>query len=69
MKWSDEDQQYIGTCEEYPSLSYFADTADAAGDGISELAYIARDDIRAGRAGADEHLTQDVLNQVRGRSR
>lgn len=54
VKWSNEDQQFVGTCEEYPSLSYLADTADAAGEGISELAYATRDDIAAGRMPAAE---------------
>lgn len=49
VRWSEEDQQWVGTCDEYPSLSYLADTADKAGDGISELAYMTRDDIAAGR--------------------
>jgi len=49
VRWSEEDQQWVGTCDEYPSLSYLADTADKAVDGISELAYMTRDDIAAGR--------------------
>lgn len=49
VKWSEEDQQWVGTCDEYPSLSFLADTPEAAGDGISELAFITRDDIAAGR--------------------
>lgn len=49
VAWSEDDQQWVGTCEEYPSLSYLADTADEAGAGISELAFATRDDIAAGR--------------------
>ena len=45
VKWSDEDQQWVGTCKEYPSLSWLADDPDAALNGISELAYATRDDI------------------------
>jgi hypothetical protein len=48
--WSDEDQEWVGTCEEYPSLSWLAGTQDEALKGISELAYATRDDIAADTA-------------------
>lgn len=35
--WSDLDSGYIGTCDEYPSLSWFADTQDEAFSGIRNI--------------------------------
>lgn len=49
VSWSDEDQQWVGTCVQYPSLSYLADDQRAALDGVIELAYVTRDDIEAER--------------------
>lgn len=48
VAWSDEDQQWVGTCDEYPSLSWLDRDSSGAMDGIVELAYVTRDDI-AGR--------------------
>ena len=35
--WSDEDQEYVGLCAEFSSLSWFAKTQDAAFKGIRKL--------------------------------
>lgn len=35
--WSKEDQSYVGTCEELPSLSHLATTPEAALSGIRDL--------------------------------
>lgn len=35
--WSDEDREYVGICHQYPSLSWLADTPDAALTGIMEV--------------------------------
>ena len=35
--WSEEDQQHVGLCAEYPSLSWLAETHDEALNGIARL--------------------------------
>jgi hypothetical protein len=35
--WSPEDKAYVGTCDEFPSLSHVDDAAVAALDGIRML--------------------------------
>ena len=34
VQWSEEDKQYVGTVQEFPSLSWLDDTPSAALDGI-----------------------------------
>lgn len=38
VAWSEEDGEYVGTVAELPSLSWLAETADSALDGIRKLA-------------------------------
>ena len=35
--WSEEDRQYVGLCDEYPSLSWLDDSKDRALMGIMEV--------------------------------
>lgn len=35
--WSDEDQEYIGVCEEFPSLSFLDSDKFKAFEGVIEL--------------------------------
>ena len=37
VSWSEEDQEYVGTCAEFPSLSHLADTKVEAFQGIGQL--------------------------------
>lgn len=37
ITWSPEDQCHVGTCVEFPSLSWLAETAEAAFKGIRRL--------------------------------
>jgi len=37
ITWSDEDGEYIGLCAEFPSLSWLADTPEAALSGIRSV--------------------------------
>jgi predicted HicB family RNase H-like nuclease len=37
VTWSPEDQEYVGLCAEFPSLSYLDETREAALKGIVEL--------------------------------
>lgn len=46
VEWSDEDGEYVGTADEFPSLSFLAPTADEALGGIRELVLIALADLR-----------------------
>lgn len=35
--WSEEDQEFVGTCNEFPSLSWLGDTSEKALEGITNL--------------------------------
>ncbi|MBP8002680.1 MAG: hypothetical protein KA314_10705 [Chloroflexi bacterium] len=35
--WSEEDQEYVGLCAEFPSLSYLAVTPEEALEGIRQI--------------------------------
>ena len=37
VTWSDEDQEYVGLCAEFPSLSWLADSPEAALRGIRDV--------------------------------
>jgi predicted HicB family RNase H-like nuclease len=37
LSWSDEDDEYVATCVEFPSLSWLDESRDAALDGIVAL--------------------------------
>lgn len=45
--WSEEDQEYVGLCAEFPSLSWLADTQDAAWQGIRRLVATCLEDMYA----------------------
>lgn len=46
VTWSAEDNEYIGLCTEFPSLSWLADTHDQALQGIRELIAEVVEDMR-----------------------
>lgn len=37
ISWSEEDQEFVGLCTEFPSLSYLAKSQEAAFSGIQDL--------------------------------
>ena len=37
VTWSEEDGEYVGLCAEFPSLSWLADTQEAAFRGINDV--------------------------------
>ena len=37
MTWSEEDNEYVGLCVEFPSLSWLASTPEAALEGIRQV--------------------------------
>lgn len=44
--WSEDDQDYVGLCDEYPSLSYLSKDGDKAMGGIGRLVREAEEDLR-----------------------
>ena len=51
--WSEEDQQFVGTCDQYPSLSWLADTNHEAIEGIKRVVADVEADMVAEREGDD----------------
>ena len=47
VTWSPEDEEYVGLCTEFPSLSWLAASHDEAFSGIRNLVAGCVDDIRA----------------------
>jgi predicted HicB family RNase H-like nuclease len=47
VTWSVEDDQFVATCLEFPSLSWLADTQDDALHGLGALIAEVADDLRA----------------------
>jgi hypothetical protein len=45
IKWSEEDQEYLGTCKQFPGLSWLATTQRGAFDGIVKLVKDVEDDL------------------------
>lgn len=48
VTWSDEDQEYVGLCAEFPSLSWLAPTPEDALAGIRRLVQDCRGDLSDG---------------------
>ncbi len=51
VSWSVEDQEYVGTCAEFPGLSHLDATKAVALRGIEQLVAFAVDDMRPVAAG------------------
>ena len=47
VTWSEEDQEYVGLCTEFPSLSWLDKTQNVALDGIRRLVAEAIEDMEA----------------------
>ena len=47
MTWSPEDQEHVGLCTEFPSLSWLAASPEEALSGIRQLVSDTLDDIRS----------------------
>jgi predicted HicB family RNase H-like nuclease len=47
VTWSEEDQEYVGLCTEFPSLSWLSETQNVALDGIRQLVAEAIEDMKA----------------------
>ena len=51
VTWSEEDQEYVGLCAEFPSLSWLARTPEAALKGIRQVvAAVVHDMLEQGEA-------------------
>lgn len=46
VEWSEEDQEYVGTCDRFPSLSYLHPNKDGALLGILDLVDAVESDIQ-----------------------
>jgi len=47
ITWSEDDQEYVGLCVEFPSLSWLADTPESALTGIRQVVAEVIADLRA----------------------
>jgi len=47
VKWSEEDQEYVGLCDEFPSLSWLSPTQIEAFKGIIKTVAVVLDDIKS----------------------
>ncbi|MGE0683981.1 MAG: type II toxin-antitoxin system HicB family antitoxin [Candidatus Binatia bacterium] len=56
VTWSEEDQEHVGLCLEFPSLSWLAETPEAALKGIRKLVAEVVIDIQAQGESAPEPL-------------
>ena len=56
VTWSDEDQEYVGLCAEFPSLSWLADNPEAALRGIRDVVAEAILDMRSNNESIPEPL-------------
>ncbi|AHE97818.1 type II toxin-antitoxin system HicB family antitoxin [Thioalkalivibrio paradoxus] len=58
VTWSAEDQEHVGLCTEFPSLTWLADTPEAALSGIRMLVHDVIDDLRANNEPVPEPLAE-----------
>ena len=56
--WSVEDQEYVGLCAEYPSLSYLDEDRLLALEGITELVRSVVEDMTANRESVPEPISE-----------
>ncbi len=47
ITWSEEDKEYVGLCVEFPSLSWLADSPEAALEGIRKIVAEVIQDMRS----------------------
>ena len=55
--WSDEDQEHVGLCAEFPSLSWLAPSQGEALDGVTKLVAGVLKDMAKGKEQIPEPLT------------
>ncbi|MBC8549132.1 MAG: type II toxin-antitoxin system HicB family antitoxin [Candidatus Brocadiales bacterium] len=59
VTWSEEDKEYIGLCVEFPSLSWLAETPEAALKGIREVVSDVIRDLKKNR----EEIPMPIANK------
>jgi predicted HicB family RNase H-like nuclease len=57
VTWSEEDKEYVGLCAEFPSLSWLADSQEAAFKGICNLVAEVISDMQANNESIPEPLS------------
>lgn len=57
VTWSTEDEEFLATCIEFPSLSWLSDTQEGALHGIRDLVLEVVDDLRSSGETAPEPLS------------
>jgi predicted HicB family RNase H-like nuclease len=62
VTWSVEDDQFVATCPEFPSLSWLADTQDDALHGLAALIAEVVDDLRADGEPVPEPLSSRAFS-------
>jgi len=56
VTWSEEDEEYVGLCVEYPSLSWLAPTPQEALEGIRQVVADVAEDMEANEETVPEPL-------------
>ena len=59
VTWSEEDAEYVGLCTEFPSLSWLAQTPEAALKGVSNLVH----DVVADMRNNDEPVPEPIATK------
>lgn len=57
IAWSADDGEYVATCAEFPSLSWLAETQDAAFHGVKALVQEVIDDMEKGGEALPEPIS------------
>ncbi|MCW6037484.1 hypothetical protein K4A83_14550 [Spirulina subsalsa FACHB-351] len=65
ISWSDEDQEYVGLCAEFPSLSYLDEDSIQALVGIQELVDDVIADLQANGEPIPEPISQSKVSRGR----
>jgi len=64
ISWSDDDNEYVGLCEKYPSLSWLAKTPEDALRGIIKLVNEVEDDIEVQSKKDPEYRTSEEWQKL-----
>lgn len=68
VTWSEEDQEYVGTCAEFPSLSWLEESREGAWRGIYQLVQeVLIDLVKHGKEPPKALSTRDYSGQLRVR--
>jgi predicted RNase H-like HicB family nuclease len=67
VTWSEDDNEYVGLCAEFPSLSWLASTLEAAIKGIRRVVAEVVADLAASGEPVPEPLAASSASQTRDR--